>query len=165
MNGLSETVTKTPAGPLKTNVSRFQATHGSETRGSNNASSSKVNVSKSGSGSTKTGVPSTRTAVSPTSQKTFGDNLSMKSSMRSTSPYSQGSSYSSKILATASWSEAAEEELVSNIGARERTRQEVLWEIVASEERYDFLYCYSVSFFFILGPDILVIACIDTLSN
>ena len=29
----------------------------------------------------------------------------------------------------------AEEDLVSNIGQRERTRQEVLWEIVASEER------------------------------
>lgn len=29
-----------------------------------------------------------------------------------------------------------QEDLVSNLGARERTRQEVLWEIVASEERY-----------------------------
>lgn len=36
----------------------------------------------------------------------------------------------------ASWSEAAEEDLVSNLGPRERTRQEVLWEIVASEQRY-----------------------------
>lgn len=39
-------------------------------------------------------------------------------------------------MPTASWSEAAEEDLVSNLGQRERTRQEVLWEIVASEERY-----------------------------
>jgi len=36
----------------------------------------------------------------------------------------------------ASWSEGAEEDLVSNLGYRERTRQEVLWEIVASEERF-----------------------------
>lgn len=39
------------------------------------------------------------------------------------------------VLTTASWSEAADEDLVSNIGQRERTRQEVLWEIVASEQR------------------------------
>ena len=46
------------------------------------------------------------------------------------------SNNSSRILAAASWSEGAEEDLVSNLGPRERTRQEVLWEIVASEERY-----------------------------
>lgn len=46
------------------------------------------------------------------------------------------SNASSRILAVTSWSEAAEEDLVSNLGPRERTRQEVLWEIVASEERY-----------------------------
>lgn len=34
-----------------------------------------------------------------------------------------------------SWSEMAEEDLVANLGPRERTRQEVLWEIVSSEER------------------------------
>lgn len=34
------------------------------------------------------------------------------------------------------WSEMTHEELVRNLGPRERTRQEVLWEIVASEERY-----------------------------
>lgn len=56
------------------------------------------------------------------------------SSLRSGSPYSQ-SANSSRILAAPSWSAAAEEDLVSNLGPRERTRQEVLWEIVASEER------------------------------
>ncbi|PWN48304.1 Dbl homology domain-containing protein [Violaceomyces palustris] len=35
-----------------------------------------------------------------------------------------------------SWSEMTQEDLVANLGPRERTRQEVLWEIVASEERY-----------------------------
>lgn len=34
-----------------------------------------------------------------------------------------------------SWSEMAEEELIANLGPKERTRQEVLWEIVSSEER------------------------------
>lgn len=34
------------------------------------------------------------------------------------------------------WSEMTHQELVQNLGPRERTRQEVLWEIVASEERY-----------------------------
>ncbi|WWD16395.1 hypothetical protein CI109_100821 [Kwoniella shandongensis] len=35
-----------------------------------------------------------------------------------------------------SWSEMAGEELIANLGPKERTRQEVLWEIVSSEERY-----------------------------
>jgi len=34
-----------------------------------------------------------------------------------------------------SWSEMAEDELIANLGPRERTRQEVLYEIVTSEER------------------------------
>ena len=34
-----------------------------------------------------------------------------------------------------SWGEMADEELIANLGPRERTRQEVLWEIVSSEER------------------------------
>jgi hypothetical protein len=35
----------------------------------------------------------------------------------------------------ASWSEMAEGDLIDNLSPRERTRQEVLWEIVSSEER------------------------------
>ncbi|KAG9318783.1 Dbl-like domain-containing protein [Chiua virens] len=68
---------------------------------------------------------STRTVVSP-----------YPASIRSGTPYSQMSNASTRILAVSSWSEGAEEDLVSNLGPRERTRQEVLWEIVASEERY-----------------------------
>ncbi|THH06756.1 hypothetical protein EW145_g3874 [Phellinidium pouzarii] len=138
-NGSGETASKNHSAPLKTTVTRFQATHGSETRGSTStASSSKVNVASKGPSATsgKVTVTSTRTALSPTSQKTFMDNASINASMRSATPYSQTSQASSRILATASWSEAAEEDLVSNLGPRERTRQEVLWEIVASEERY-----------------------------
>ena len=58
------------------------------------------------------------------------------SSLRSGTPYSQMSNNSgSQILAAASWSEVMEEDLVSNIGSRECTRQEVLFEIISSEER------------------------------
>ncbi|KAG5727691.1 RhoGEF domain-containing protein gxcJ [Termitomyces sp. T112] len=57
-------------------------------------------------------------------------------SLRSDTPYSQLSSSGSRILAAASWSQLTEEDLVTNIGARERTRQEVLFEIISSEERY-----------------------------
>jgi hypothetical protein len=46
------------------------------------------------------------------------------------------SNKSARILAATSWSETAEDDLVSNLGSRERTRQEVLFEILASEERY-----------------------------
>lgn len=117
--------------PLKTTVSRFQATHGDRS-----ASSSRVNVSKSGNGNSVKGTTTaSRTPASPNSQKPFGDNTSLTPSMRSNTPYSQASAASSRILATASWSEAAEDDLVSNLGPRERTRQEVLWEIVASEDR------------------------------
>jgi hypothetical protein len=35
----------------------------------------------------------------------------------------------------AHWHEAVEEDLVTHLGPRERGRQEVMWEIVASEER------------------------------
>lgn len=34
------------------------------------------------------------------------------------------------------WSEITDDELVENLGGRERTRQEVLFEMVCSEERY-----------------------------
>lgn len=127
--------------PLKTTVSRFQAAHGKDTRGSTSiaASSSRTDLGKQTTTSTPTSVPaslsptsvqtsratSTRTAISP-----------YPGSMRSGTPYSQMSNASTRILAVTSWSESAEEDLVSNLGPRERTRQEVLWEIVASEERY-----------------------------
>ena len=44
-------------------------------------------------------------------------------------------SFGAKSVGGPSWSEMTQEELVMNLGSRERTRQEVLWEIVASEER------------------------------
>ncbi|KAG6911466.1 hypothetical protein DXG01_014540 [Tephrocybe rancida] len=117
--------------PLKTNVSRFQATHGKEPRVSLStaASSSKTDVA------TKTSVKATSTrAASPYLQKQVDASAA---SLRSGTPYSQMSASSgSRILAAASWSEVTTEDLVTNIGSRERTRQEVLFEIISSEERY-----------------------------
>lgn len=59
-------------------------------------------------------------------------------SLRSGTPYSSMTheSSSSRILAATSWSQVAEEDLVTHLGQRERTRQEVLFEIISSEERY-----------------------------
>lgn len=132
---VEDAVTKPAAAPLKTTVSRFQAAHGTETRGSTSASST-TRVNSSGK-ATSTKVTSTKVTQSPNSQKTtFADTMSLDPSYRSGTPYSQATQSSSRILTTASWSEAAEEDLVSNLGPRERTRQEVLWEIVASEERF-----------------------------
>jgi hypothetical protein len=119
------TVPGAPAN-LKSTVSRFQATHGKDPRGSIAiaASASKTDIASAKATVTTNKATSTRTAASP-----------YPASIRSGTPYSTMSNNSSRILAVASWSEGAEDDLVSNLGPRERTRQEVLWEIVASEER------------------------------
>ncbi|KAK1232944.1 hypothetical protein PQX77_003858 [Marasmius sp. AFHP31] len=122
--------------PLKTTVSRFQATHGKEPRGSTSstgASSSKTDLGSTSKGSGQK-APSMRTA-SPYSHR---QDAASAQSLRSGTPYSQMSSTTSgsRILSATSWSEVTEEDLVSNLGSRERTRQEVLFEIISSEERY-----------------------------
>jgi hypothetical protein len=48
----------------------------------------------------------------------------------------------SRILAAQSWSEVTEGDLVSNLGSRERTRQEVLFEIISSEERCEATFTF-----------------------
>jgi hypothetical protein len=125
--------------PLKTTVSRFQAAHGVDTR----ASTSKATKTSATGKSSSNGSGTKGSSTSPNSQRSFADNASLHASLRSGTPYSQTSQSTSRILATASWSEAAEEDLVSNLGPRERTRQEVLWEIVASEERYQLPCCIA----------------------
>lgn len=130
----TESTTGLSAAPVKSTVSRFQATHSKDTRGSTStAASSKTDVASTVARSTR--QASTRTAASPFISKSYNDGASIHQSLRSGTPYSQMSNASSRILLAQSWSEVAEEDLVSNIGQRERTRQEVLWEIVASEER------------------------------
>ncbi|KAL0570820.1 hypothetical protein V5O48_011135 [Marasmius crinis-equi] len=120
--------------PLKTTVSRFQAAHGKEPRGS--TSSAGASSSKTDLGSTMKGskAPSVRT----NSPYSHNKDLASAQSLRSGTPYSQMSNTTSgsRILGATSWSEVTEEDLVSNLGSRERTRQEVLFEIIHSEERY-----------------------------
>ncbi|KAF9069897.1 hypothetical protein BDP27DRAFT_1383024 [Rhodocollybia butyracea] len=120
----SDTTPTNTAPPLKTTVSRFQATHAGT---GGRASTSSSNKSQ----------PDLRTtAASP-----FAASAQSLRSGAGT-PYSQMSGMSSmsnsgsRILAATSWSEVTEEDLVSNLGSRERTRQEVLFEIISSEERY-----------------------------
>ncbi|KAH8833821.1 hypothetical protein DL96DRAFT_1578503 [Flagelloscypha sp. PMI_526] len=124
--------------PTKTTVSRFQAVHGvaaKEGRASSSsaASTSRVELAsasksslKGGSTARNTQSPYLKDATGPSSQ-----------SLRSGTPYSQISQGSgSRILSAQSWSEVTEDDLVSNLGSRERTRQEVLFEIISSEDRY-----------------------------
>ncbi|KAF9246210.1 Dbl-like domain-containing protein [Melanogaster broomeanus] len=133
--------------PLKTTLSRFQATHGKDTRGSTAtaASSSRTDLgSKSTTTTNTTSTGATSTTLTPTAAQSYSAKATSTrtvvspypGSVRSGTPYSQMSNASTRILAVSSWSEGAEDDLVSNLGPRERTRQEVLWEIVASEERY-----------------------------
>ncbi|GMK59921.1 hypothetical protein CspeluHIS016_0901380 [Cutaneotrichosporon spelunceum] len=49
---------------------------------------------------------------------------------------SSATSAQSYIPLPESWTAAMDDELIANLGPRERARQEVLWEIVSSEERY-----------------------------
>lgn len=74
----------------------------------------------------KSSIPSVPPSASPT-----------KSAMSPTpSEHSlSGMSNKSYLPPPNSWSEMAEDDLIANLSPRERTRQEVLWEIVSSEER------------------------------
>ncbi len=143
--GLPAAGTPTPPSTgVKSTVSRFHAAQGKETRGSTStAASSRTDVSST---LKSNKAASTRTATSPYPGKNYGETASLHQSLRSGTPYSSMSNTGSRILAAQSWSEGAEEDLVSNLGQRERTRQEVLWEIVASEERF-VIHCraYSVA--------------------
>ncbi|KIP09071.1 hypothetical protein PHLGIDRAFT_103281 [Phlebiopsis gigantea 11061_1 CR5-6] len=128
----TETLAPAVPGPSKTSVSRFQAAHTKDPRGSTStAASSRTDVA-----TVKSAKPGSTRAASSPYPRAYHDGASIHQSLRSGTPYSQMSHASSRILSAQSWSEAAEEDLVSNLGQRERTRQEVLWEIVASEERY-----------------------------
>lgn len=131
----SSTPTPGNGGPSKTSVSRFQAAHTKDTRGSTStAASSRTDIAST----MKSVKPASTRAASSPYPRAYGDGASIHQSLRSGTPYSHMTNASSRILSAQSWSEGAEEDLVSNIGQRERTRQEVLWEIVASEERYVF---------------------------
>ena len=120
----------------KSTVVRSQPSHPRDTRGSMStaASASRPDVGSSKNSTQTVKATSTRSVISPHPPKqAYGDSASIHQSLRSATPFSQKSIGS--VLPPASWSEGAEEDLVTHLGPRERTRQEVLWEIVASEER------------------------------
>ncbi len=79
-----------------------------------------------------------KSAVEDSTRRLSGSSLRMGPRRRLTTSEDDLTSLSdlpSPSNAAPSWSQMTQEELVLNIGSRERTRQEVLWEIVASEER------------------------------
>ena len=120
----------------KSTVVRSPPMHPREPRGSTStaASASRTDVGSSKNGITAVKATTTRPTPSPyLIRPGYGDGASIHQSLRSGTPFSQKSTGS--VLPPASWSEGAEEDLVTHLGPRERTRQEVLWEIVASEER------------------------------
>ena len=120
----------------KSTVVRSPPMHSREPRGSTStaASASRTDVGSSKNGISTAKATTTRSAPSPHPSKLgYGDGVSIHQSLRSGTPFSQRSTGS--VIPPASWSEGAEEDLVTHLGPRERTRQEVLWEIVASEER------------------------------
>ena len=120
----------------KSTVVRSPPIHPREPRGSTStaASASRTDVGSSKNGITSVKATTTRPTPSPYLIKPgYSDGVSIHQSLRSGTPFSQKSTGS--VLPPASWSEGAEEDLVTHLGPRERTRQEVLWEIVASEER------------------------------
>ena len=123
-------------------VFRSQPSHPKHLCGSmsTTASSSRPDVGSSQNSTQTVKATSTRSVTSTNSAKpAYGDSASIHQSLRSATPFSQKSI--GPVLPPASWSEAAEKDLVNHLGPRERARQEVLWEIVASEERYGFYLC------------------------
>ncbi|CUA72268.1 RhoGEF domain-containing protein gxcJ [Dictyostelium discoideum] [Rhizoctonia solani] len=117
--------------PQTTTTTYYRMRPNSATARFREGSSTPPKINTSG----RTTAASGRVTHSPTQSTRTYPNEAASMTIRSGTPYSHMSG-TSAIQAAASWSEAAENDLVSNLGSRERTRQEVLWEIVASEERY-----------------------------
>ncbi|CAE6528719.1 unnamed protein product [Rhizoctonia solani] len=117
--------------PQTTTTTYYRMRPNSATARFREGSSTPPKINTSG----RTTATSGRVTHSPTQSTRTYPNEAASMTIRSGTPYSHMSG-TSAIQAAASWSEAAENDLVSNLGSRERTRQEVLWEIVASEERY-----------------------------
>ncbi|CDR99041.1 hypothetical protein [Sporisorium scitamineum] len=71
----------------------------------------------------------------PTSRRNSADPVSPPGSNEPVA-FPPAGAFATRSFGFPTWSEMTHQELVRNLGPRERTRQEVLWEIVASEERY-----------------------------
>ncbi|KAI6043360.1 hypothetical protein EDC04DRAFT_2957796 [Pisolithus marmoratus] len=97
-----------------------------DTNSSTNTRSSQQSSADAASKSTTTSTPSP-TATAPPAVTQLAQCQTL---------FSQMSMSSTHIPAVSLWSEGAKEDLISNLGPCEWTRQEVLWEIVTSEEQY-----------------------------
>ena len=129
-----------PPIPLGLNADRFLPEDASTSNNSTVASDSRPDVGSSQNSTQTVKATSTRSVTSTNSAKpTYGDGVLIDPSLRSATPFSIGS-----FLPVGSWREGAEEDLITHLGLRERTRQEVVWEIVASEDRYGFYTCLLI---------------------
>ncbi|KAG8918643.1 hypothetical protein FRC02_002196 [Tulasnella sp. 418] len=133
----SPTFQPTPPTPTRTNTADSAATPKSKVSIDSTATTRLNTTLKPSASSTSVGGPkSANTPIHSTKHfNSFPPDLAV--SYRAGTPYSHMSNAGrSAILAATSWTDSAEGDLISNLSSRERTRQEVLWEIVTSEERY-----------------------------
>ncbi|KAF8969998.1 hypothetical protein BDZ97DRAFT_1902375 [Flammula alnicola] len=130
----------TPTATNARSKQQYREPRGSVSTG---ASSSKTDVTTN---KPTVKATSTRTA-SPYLQKSFEGGSAH--SLRSGTPYSQMSNNTSgsRILSAQSWSEVTEDDLVSNIGSRERTRKKYVQELVKMKDTFidPLLHPYSVT--------------------
>lgn len=73
---------------------------------------------------------------SSNSEKAYYPNLAVLATYSRDMSATNGGHGQHSIMQHLTWSEITDEQLVENLGGRERTRQEVLFEMVCSEERY-----------------------------
>ena len=129
-----------PPIPLGLNADRFLPEDASTSNNSTVASDSRPDVGSSQNSTQTVDATSAPSVTSTNSAKpTYGDGVLIDPSLRSATPFSIGS-----FLPVGSWREGAEEDLITHLGLRERTRQEVVWEIVANEDRYGFYTCLLI---------------------
>ena len=122
-------------------VVRSQPSRPKDPRGSMStaASGSRPDVVLSQNSSQTVEATSTSSVMSYSAKSAYEDGALIHQSLRSATPFSQKASRGT--LFAASWSDVVEADLLTHLEPREQTRQEVLWEIAASEERYGFYPC------------------------
>jgi hypothetical protein len=82
-------------------------------------------------------LPVIGATTSPNLNKFFADYISIQEAIQEAiqSNTENCQTDGDYLKSPASWSDIAEDDLIANLGSRERTRQEVLYQIVSSEER------------------------------
>ena len=126
--------------PTLSTVVHSQPSHPKDRRGSMTTTAS-GSRSRQEVGLSNNSTQTAKDSVTPpySAKPAYGDDSSIHQSLRSATPFSQKSIGS--VLPHASWHEGVEEDLVTHLEPREQFRQEALWEIVVSEERYGSYRC------------------------